>query len=93
MPEASSEIRARDLEEQQRMMKERVLLVSKTFVDERERLTGEINSLQKKVILLATDMQRMQEIVKNITEQINKTARREEVATIQRQVDLLRTWE
>lgn len=91
MPEAIAEIRTRDLEEQQRALKERILLVSKTFLENREQETKSRQEIQKNLLQLNTEMQRIQETVKNITEQLNKTARREELATIQRQLDLLRT--
>lgn len=91
MPEGIAEVRTRDLEEQQRTIKERIVLVSKTFIESREQTTKELQEIQKKVVHLSVEMQRVQETLKNMTEQLNKTTRREELATIQRQLDLLRT--
>jgi septation ring formation regulator EzrA len=90
MPEVIADMRIRNVEEQQRVLKERILLVSKTFVEQRERATKEIQELQKKVIKLTSEMERVQEILKNATEQLNKTTRQEELLTLQRQVDMMR---
>ncbi|MBM3230630.1 hypothetical protein FJZ22_03195 [Candidatus Pacearchaeota archaeon] len=90
MPEVITEARIRDNEERQRLLKERVLLIGQTLVELREGLIKELTETRKMVNTLQTDLSRLKEVTRNLTEQSNNNARKEEVAIIQRQLDMLR---
>jgi uncharacterized membrane protein len=80
----------RSIEESQRILKDRVILIGKNYIEEREKNFKEIQELKKTIIQLKEDNKRIKEILKRITEQINNTARKEELAILQRQFDLFR---
>jgi hypothetical protein len=82
--------RLRDLEEKLRLLKDRVLLIGKGFIDEREQTSVTLREMKKTVLTLKEENARLIQLVKNITEQLNNTARREELATVQRQLEILR---
>lgn len=79
-----------DMEEKQRLMRERVLLLGKNFIDDRSKTLNEIQELKKITLTLQEEVLRMKEFSQRLAEQIDKTARKEELMIIQRQLDLLR---
>jgi|SRR3989344_3339970 len=82
--------RIRDLEEKHRLLKERTLLIGQTQIEEREKSFKEIQELKKTVILLKEENIRIKELLQRVTEQLNDSARKEELAILQRQFDLFR---
>ena len=80
----------RDIEEKMRLVKERILLLGKTQIDEREKTFSELQELKRTVLELKEENRRLKEIVRNMSEQLQKTARKEELAMLQRQFDLFR---
>ena len=85
-----SNIRLRDIEEKQQILKDRVLLVGKSLVEERSKSFDEIQELKKDVIKLKQDNIRMKEIIERLSEQSGESARKEELMILQRQFDLFR---
>ena len=83
-------IRLRDIEEKQHILKDRVLIMGKNLVEEREKSFAEIQEMKKSILLLKEESIKLKNIIQNLTEQINKAARKEELMIIQRQLDLLR---
>jgi hypothetical protein len=82
--------RLRDIEEKQRLLKDRTLLIGKNLVEERSSLFEDMQDLKKQVILLKEQNLRMQEILKRLTGHLSETARKEELLILQRQFDLFR---
>ena len=82
--------RAGDLDEKVRILKERTLLIGKTLIDEKEKNSREIREMKKEIIQLKSEMERKNEIIERITEHLSNTPKREELAILQRQLDLLR---
>ncbi|MFA6023022.1 MAG: hypothetical protein WC781_02965 [Candidatus Pacearchaeota archaeon] len=78
-------LKLRDLEESHRLMKERVLLIGQNLIDSQEKNNREITSLKKEVYELKTDIKRIKEIIQSMSEEIEKSARREELAILSRQ--------
>ena len=83
-------IRLRDMEEKQHILKDRVLIMGKNLVDEREKTFMEIQEMKREILLLKEENAKLKNIIQNLTEQINKSARKEELMIMQRQLDLLR---
>jgi hypothetical protein len=91
MPEVIPDARVRDMEERQRLLKERVLLLGQTLIDLREGFVKEMSETKKTLALVQAENTRLKELTRNLAEQGNNAARKEEVAIIQRQMDLLRS--
>lgn len=83
-------IRLRDLEEKNRLLRDRVLLLGQSVVEEREKGFKEIQEMKGKVIKLKEDVDRLKELMQRVAEQISQTARKEELMILQRQFDLMR---
>jgi len=82
--------RIRDIEEKQRLQKDRMVLISESFVKERDKNFSEIQELKKIVTVLKMDNSRMKELLSRIGLLVNNAARKEELAILQRQFDLFR---
>ena len=82
--------RLRDIEEKQRLLKDRVLLIGKNLVEEREKTIKDVQDLKFSVFGLQKETQSMKELLQRITEQLNSAARKEELMILQRQFDLFR---
>lgn len=80
----------RDLEEKQRLLKDRVLLIGQSLIDERDKNFHELQELKKTVLIIKDESARIKELLERITEQLNNVARKEEVKILQRQIDLMR---
>lgn len=80
----------RDLEERLRLLKDRLILLGQTHIDERERTFSEIQELKKTAIVLKQENLRIQELLKRVTEQLNDVTRKEDLAILQRQFNIFR---
>jgi len=81
----------RDLEEKQRLLKDRILLIGQSLVEEREKNFKEIQQLKKEFIKFKEENLRMKEFLQRVTEQLSNTSRKEELMIIQRQLDIMRS--
>lgn len=82
--------RIQDLEERQRLIKDRVIIMGKNLIGEREKTNEDILSLKKEVLLLKEENIKLKENLYSMTEKLNNTVRREELMILKRQLDLLR---
>lgn len=91
-PEVQNEgtTRLRDLEEKQRLLKDRILLIGKSLIDERDKNFAEMQEMKKSIIILKEETARIKELLERITEQLTTTARKEELLILQHQFDLFR---
>lgn len=82
--------RLTDIEEKQRLLKDRVILIGRNLVEEREKTFNEVQELRKSLIKLEIDTKGMKELLQRVLEQLDNTARKEELSILQRQFDLFR---
>ncbi|MBX4211931.1 hypothetical protein KW787_00545 [Candidatus Pacearchaeota archaeon] len=82
--------RLRDIEEKQRLLRDRILLLGQTLVEEREKSFKEVQEMKKITLKLKEENDRMKEFLQRVTEQLGSTARKEELMMLQRQFDLFR---
>lgn len=82
--------RIRDIEDKGHILKERVLLIGNSFIKEREKMNLILKEIQTSLVKLSEEQMRMQEVLKNVTEHSSRLARREELQTMQRQIEILR---
>ncbi len=82
--------RLRDLEEKQRLLRDKIVLVTKSLINERGKSFDEIQDLKKEVSILKVDNERVKEILSRVAEMVDKSARKEDVMILQRQFDIFR---
>ncbi len=78
-------LKFRDLEQGQKLTKERLLLIGQNLIESQEKNNNEITELKTKVQELETDLKRAQDIISAMSEEISKSARKEEIAILERQ--------
>ena len=83
--------RLRDIEERQKLLKDRTLIMGKNLVEEREKSFAEIQEMKKGILNLKEDIVSIKQTIQSLTEHINKTARKEDFDILQRQLDILRS--
>ena len=88
MPQSSAKLV--DVEERLRLLKDRVLLLGKSYIEEREETFKSIMEIKKDLANLKEDNSRILEAIERITEKLASTARKEDFAILQRQFDLFR---
>jgi len=81
-------LKIRDIEESQRLIKDRLLLVGQNLIEFQEKNIKDINELKKNISETKSDITRIKEIVQTFSEEIAKSARKEEVAILARQVKM-----
>ena len=82
--------RVRDIENSQKLLKDRILLIGQTLVEEREKSFDEIQQMKKTLIKLEEETERMRSFIQRLTEKTDTLARKEELMILQRQFDLFR---
>lgn len=80
----------RDMEEKQKLLKDRVLLLGQSIIEERSKSLKETQETKKTMFSIVEENTRMKELLERITEQLGNVARKEELLILQRQLDLLR---
>lgn len=79
-------LKIRDIEENQRLIRDRILLIGQNLIEFQEKNVKEINDLKKDITEAKSDIKRIKEIVQTFSEEIAKSARKEELAILTRQV-------
>jgi hypothetical protein len=82
--------RLRDVEEKQRLLKDRIILVGQNLIEEKETNFNEIQSLKKSLLNLKEENLKMKELLQKVLEQISEFARKEELMILQRQFDIIK---
>ncbi len=89
-PSLDISIRLRDLEERNRLIRDRVLLLGQSVIEERDKSFRELQEMKSSVIKLKEDVSRLKELMQRVAEQISGMSRKEELLILQRQFDLMR---
>jgi len=82
--------RLREFEERQQLLKDRLMLLSRGMIDIKEKISSELRQLRATSLKLQQDNDILRETVQLISEKLNTTVRQEELATVKRQLDLIR---
>ena len=97
MPEQSQEpffpeinTKLRDLEEKQRLLKDRILLLGENLVSERESMFNDLQEIKKTTLILKEEQLRMKAFLQQLSQIVNELARKEELMIVQRQLDILK---
>lgn len=82
--------RIRDLEEKQRLLKDRMLLISESFVKERDKNFEDMQDMKLLLENVRLENARLKELLIRVSEIIDSAARKEELMILQRQFDMFR---
>ncbi len=82
--------RLRDTQDKQRLLKDRVLIVGQSLIKEKEKMTKELREMKTTMEKIKLENEGMKGVLQRITQQLSTLARKEELAILERQLDLFR---
>jgi len=82
--------RLNDIEEQERLIKERVSMLSRTLLKQEERLNKEISLIKEDIKLLSENIEKMKDAIQHIIDESSEFARHEELKVLEKYMKL---WE
>jgi len=85
--------RIRDLEEKQRILKDRTLLIGENLVDMKERLTESIIEIKKEIEIIKHQFERLRSFLETASEEFSKFARKEDLEILSKQAKMFKPLE
>jgi len=76
--------RLRDIDERNRLIRERVLLLGKNLIESRQELEDEIKTLKKENYEMKKDLEKLKTISRNLLSEVSKFVKRDEVLIVER---------
>ena len=80
--------KVRDIEEKQRIIKDRLLLFGKNLVELKERIGDEMLEMKKDLEILKFDMERMKSFLETFSGEASKFARKEDLDILAKQAKM-----
>lgn len=81
-------VRLRDIEERQKIMKDRILLIGQNLIDFKEQKNEEIIEIKKDLEIIKMEMKRVKDFIENISNEFSNLARRSEIEILQKQAKM-----
>jgi hypothetical protein len=78
-------LKLRDLESNQKLSKERLLLIGNNLIDSQEKNNSDFIEIKQTLQELKDDMKRVKSIIGSLSEEISKSARKEELTILEKQ--------
>ncbi len=81
-------LKLRDLETKQNLIKERVLLIGQNLIDSKEKTQDEILNLKKDFELIKQDMVKMKKFLEMVTSEFAKFAKKDDLEILSKQAKM-----
>ncbi|MFA5258690.1 MAG: hypothetical protein WC979_05135 [Candidatus Pacearchaeota archaeon] len=85
--------RLNEVEEKQRLIKDRVLLIGENLVSTKEQYEKELGNFRKQISEITTDLKGIKQLNKRIVNELENYARKTEVEIIERQIRMFQPLE
>jgi len=85
VPSYESTLRVRDIEENQKLMRERLLLISQNFIETQKKNQIDLLEIKKQMEAFKSDIERLKNTISTISDEVSKSARKEDIAILSRQ--------
>lgn len=92
-PSPQGNVRVRDLEEKQKLNKERVLLIGKNLIEIREKTNQEILEVKKELTTIKEDIKRIKSFLEIVSSEFSKFAKKEELEILSKQAKMFQPLE
>lgn len=86
-------IKLRDIEEKQNIIKDRVLLIGENFISEKESTDQEISVMKNRIKMNEEEIRKLRAIIQRMVEDQNIFARKSEVEILERQFQMFQPLE
>ncbi|PIN91599.1 hypothetical protein COU61_02155 [Candidatus Pacearchaeota archaeon CG10_big_fil_rev_8_21_14_0_10_35_13] len=80
--------RLRDLEEKNKLVKDRVLLIGENLISAREDFSKDISEIRKTLEVLSEEVSRLRSVVQRLSEEVDSKARKSDVDVLRRQAKI-----
>lgn len=87
-PYSSADVRVRDLEEKQRILKDRLLLIGQNLIEIREKNKESILEIKKDIEIIKQNMQRLISFLETASAEFQNFARKEDVEILAKQAKM-----
>jgi len=84
----SVSMKIRDLEEKQRLLKDRVLLIGDNLISAREEFSKDFSDVHRSLEVLKDEVERLKSVVQRLSEEIDSKARKEDLNILRRQAKM-----
>ena len=85
---SSADVRVRDLEEKQRILKDRLLLIGQNLIEIREKNKESILEIKKDIEIIKQNMQRLISFLETASAEFQNFARKEDVEILAKQAKM-----
>ena len=83
----------RDLEEKQRILKDRLVLIGQNFIETREKNNQNILEIKKEIEIIKQNMERMVSFLETASSEFSKFARKEDLEILSKQAKMFQPLE
>src|SRR3989344_4888387 len=87
-PQIESVIKVRDLEEKQRILKDRVLLIGQNLIDTKEKTNEDILTIKKDLEKIKDSMEKIRRFIESISTEFPKFARKDDLNILIKQAKM-----
>lgn len=89
-PYSAMASRLRDLEEKQNLLKDRLILVGNSLIEDKDKTSIKLQAMKTDIAYLKEDVSKIKNFLQKISEQIDNFAKKSEIEILQKQFDLFR---
>ncbi|MEK6895407.1 MAG: hypothetical protein AABX48_02710 [Nanoarchaeota archaeon] len=92
-PSSGDAAKLRDLEEKQRILKDRLILIGENLVELKEETSGKFLEIKKELQILKTNMERMISFIESFSSEMENFARKDDVEILSKQAKMFQPLE
>ena len=85
---ANPNVRIRDLEEKQSILKDRLLLIRKNFLETKEKTNEKLTMVKKDVENMKQDIEKIKSFIESISNEITKFAKKDDLEILSKQAKM-----
>lgn len=86
-------VRFRDLEEKNKMLKDRLLLIGQNLIETKEKTSSDILSIKKELEVIKKNMERLVSFLETASAEFSKFARKEDLEILSKQAKMFQPLE
>ncbi len=87
-PEIEQGLKIRDIEERQRLLRDRILLIGKNLLESKEEVGGDLGKIKRDLNNLKLDIDKIKETLATISEELGSKASRSELIILEKQLKM-----
>ena len=92
-PRMETTLKLRDIEERQKLLRDRILLIGKNLLESKEETESTLGKMKRDLESLRLDVDKIKETLAAISEELASTARRSELIILEKQLKMFQPLE